>query len=509
MDQLLARLYPEKDERNLRKFRQELIERYKIDEESLEPMSGLIESTVMLAQLMLPIIRDEKAGTIHLPEEVCLHEKAQDLNWNFPSNLHCFYPSDRAKFCSEEASEWSSLIFGSLSSAQPDRRLNWTNLKSLSIARIETSKLLQLLQESSNLEQLLIIVLQFNKNEKVEINLTNMQVFRILTLEGRGELKLVTPKLTRFELKNKPTRTFSKTIQLTFPEKLESLGVEEFEPSMQQFKNLESLACDGGLPDGLLSTFTKLKKLQSPFLNGNNRCLLGMLHEFSPRKERILSILKEKKRLKRTALEIMFCGILIEDEWQLNHSEDLADFLTNNYAKVNEERPGNLYALIYNPQASLPDDCLRHLKMVTITGAVDDLEKLSQFLARLENLIRLITVDATLDANFYNNLVGAVKFSELEIVHTDKPIDLSKMADFNFLLLFDDLVDFHTDLPLSLEIIEKLLNKFTEKFFICCEFNGQKAVSIRRVADWFAFEVKDEAGSFDTLQSLIEQLAKM
>lgn len=468
--------------------------------------------------------KDVKSSTICLPEQLCLFEKEKDL--------HEADHQDRLHFCTEEATALSSRIFSSLSSARPDRRLNWINLKCLAIARIETNKLQQLLKEAINLDTLQIFTLEFscdnektkpanvskimlakrksakNKSAKIQsakpvkIKLANLRTFRVRTLEGRGEIKLKTPELTRFELSDK--QDHGQVIELMYPMKLTSIGVKEYQPWMSLFKNLKCLWCDGELPENVLSNFTELKRLEYPLWKGPVSDL-ALPHEFSPRKERILSILREKQRLKRTDLEIVFYNIPLKDEQQLDCFEELSDFLVKNLPTGH--RWDCLNTVLYDPDAVPLGDDLHFVNEVTVKGVVDDRRKLIGFLATLDNLVRLTTVDAKLDSNFYRKLADVAMFCKLEIVHTGKPIDLCKMADFDFLLQFDDLVEFRTDLPLSLKTIEKLLSQFTE-FFIFCEFKGQE-VSVRRVDEQFAFAAGDEEGSFDTLQALIEQLDKM
>ena len=413
--------------------------------------------------------------------------------------------------------ENSSFIFTTLPIAQLDLQLDWTNLKILFIDQIETKRLFQLLQEASNLKELRINFLQ-TSSKKTEIRLANLQIFQAGSLEGRGKIRLMTPELTKFIFKNKPDRPFSEAIELAFPEKLRNLLIEEYEPSMQRFKNLKRLACDAGLPDDLLTTFTKLKRLDYPFSYGDkNQCSSD---EFSPRKEKILSILREKKRLKRSELEIVFYGVQLEEEQQIGSDLDFTEFLMENYTQLPEDLTKTIHTIDYTTliyylaliSAELPEDFhskFRFIEEVKVRDAVDDPEQLLQFLAAFENPFSLDLTDASLDSTFYRQLARMAKVKELEIFFLEEQVDLDKIENFRFLLKFDDLKGFTTNLELSLKTIETLLTKFTQKFTIMCPFN-QQILYGRRMGGRFLLEHgENEVKEINSLQALIGELAEL
>ena len=502
IDKLLPKLCPGADEETIRERRQGVIETASKLGGNLDDNLELAASILQMSLVLKPVIGCMKSGAICLPNEVWLSENGRDLHEALPAEL--------AEFNENKSSILSVYIFDSLRNARPDHQLNWTKLKRLYITRIEASRLPQLLQEANNLKRLAIIVLEFN-DESTTLKLANLLQFNVRKLKGSGKIKFETPKLTHCGWEDP---AFSDAIELVFPQQLRVLRVEKYEPSMKQFKNLERLMCARGLPDGMLSTFCNLKKLDYPLSNDekdDEDADLSLPHEFLPRKKTILSILREKKRLERTDLVIVFYGIQLDNERQLSDSENFTDFLVNNFNRVTEDPLWSKYGL-YNPPASLPSGMLHLIHAVKITKAVDDPRNLGQFLASLENLISLTTIDVTLDSNFYQNLADVTEISELKIVHTGKPPNenrMNLMADFKFLLAFDDLRKFHTDLPVSLKTIEMLLKKFTQEFSIRCEFNKQKGVSVRRVGEWFGFVAEKKQGVFHALHDLIKRLAKI
>lgn len=464
--------------------------------------------------------KEAKPRTIRLPEELCISENQNDYD-----DLRSHTSSLMPNFCSEEAAEFSSLIFTSLFSAQPDFRLDWANLKHLEVFRIEIKSLLKLLQEARNLEVLGIAYLQFGLQEdekESEINLVNLRLFYAGQFEGRGKIKFVTPELVDFRLKERPDPTFSQAVELAFPLKLKQIVVEECDQSMKQFKNLEALVCDAGLPDRLLTTFANLKRLQYPCINLYGD--LSTFSEFSPRKERILSILRERKQLNRAALVIIFYGVLLEDELQLdqqNQTEiDLTEFHMKNYAKLFEPCRGlttinysSLTNYFLRAGLELPSDfhnkfcCLMNVK---ITDAVNKPGELLQFLAALKHPVFLDTVDAALDAsNFYEPLAQVARIKKLNIFHTSEPIDLCKMNDFNFLLRFKDLQRFQTDFTLSMKIIENIFRKCTEGFYMKCALKKCDVIIGREEDQRIILIDKIGEALFDSAESLLEQLAKM
>ena len=448
-------------------------------------------------------------STENVPESLIMLESEHELRSSNVSSLRWFY--------SNEAYDFSSAIFTPLTSACPASQLNLANLKRLAILKMETNTPCRtwLINLSGELVELEISMLHFNSNEaneELQVNLPKLRSFSIARIEGCGRIRFVTPELSDFQLNwiLPVGRGFSEFFELAFPEKLKRLSTAEYPPSIEQFEHLEILECNDQLPDNVLTAFENLKHLKYSTPKSS-----GYLLEFLFKRDQILSILKHKKRLRRTQLVIVFYGVLLEDERQLDFSDgyteilDLTGFYLRNYAKlcdclVDEINYSSLISFLSCLNQQLPEDFhlkFCHIRIVSVTNAVERPDALLRFLGALRNPVSLKTCNTNLTSSFYDLLAQVAVLRELEIFRNDKPID------FNFLLKLNALQKFSTDLALSLELIEQLLSRLSELHFIQCKFK-QRDILIERENGSFSLLDKFRYKKFVSLKALIKELPK-
>ena len=165
-----------------------------------------------------------------------------------------------------------------------------------------SKSLVSALNQLIQLEQLQLNELEFVGNTE-ELILPNLQCLTIPKVTRYGQLTLNTPKLTSFSTGDICMQNSGKlrNFKFEYPANIVCLDVEEYEPDLMKFPNLEILYCQtfsnklASIHD-LLVALPKLKQLQCQNVHGESVCQL----------------LSSKCKLRRLDFNFYFCGFRID-----------------------------------------------------------------------------------------------------------------------------------------------------------------------------------------------------
>lgn len=386
-----------------------------------------------------------------------------------------------------------------------------SNLKRLRIEEqvtIHRSFNIEHINQFTNLEHL-EIALYNNKNNYV-LRLNNLRILFIMSMSSAFNLVVDTPKLVALG-----SEYSINYIEFLSPQKITYFSTSDMctlKPKIEFFLNLEyfflkfDVINEHCLPD--FSAFIHLKELH----------LNGVL-------PRVLDIIWDQRRSKNLSFEIYVSGFKVdtvddidifkdklsafENIISLRFTHNFSDLLPFNYSRISDANPIhvsniNYNSLIKNFNNKIPNDFHKKVNVESVSVGLSkniiDHKMFIKFLTKVKTITRLYIYNVPFSNEFYDNL----GFNCPYLLHLtiNYPNDTSPNSDF--LLNFKKLRSIELNIPLPLDLVERIFNP---KYFKLLKFKfNHQSIDLIRVDR--GIQIKKLAIQFDDLASAMSILKK-